>query len=137
MNFLPTLLRVSTLSEGEFSLILLRCNFEEVRQSIVEELAQISAINIQSLALPSTVNTLFTAIKEQLGNEKPQALMVCGLESVQDIDIVLTTANQVREEFRKQFPFPVFLWVNDLIVRKFVRLSPDLENWASIIEIKN
>jgi hypothetical protein len=109
MNFIQTILRISTLSEGDFSLILLRCNFEEVRQSIVEELAQISAINIQSLALPSTVNTLFTAIKEQLGNKKPQALMIFGLESVQEIDIVLTTANQVREEFRKQFPFPVFL----------------------------
>ncbi|MBE9053668.1 hypothetical protein IQ243_25360 [Nostocales cyanobacterium LEGE 11386] len=137
MNFIQTILRSSTLSEGDFSLILLRCNSEDLRQSIVEELAQISVINIQKLTLTSTVNTLFTAIKEQLGDEKPQALIVFGLESVYDIDTVLTTANRVREEFRKQFPFPVFLWVNDLILRKFIRLSPDLENWASIIEITN
>ncbi|MEH1889789.1 MAG: hypothetical protein V7K92_10145 [Nostoc sp.] len=63
--------------------------------------------------------------------------MVLGLESVKDIDTVLTSANQVREEFRKNFPFPILVWVNDQVLQKFIRLATDLENWATIIEFEN
>ena len=62
--------------------------------------------------------------------------MVFGLESVKDIDTVLTAANRVREQFRKQFPFPILLWVNDQTLQKLIRLAADLENWASIIEFE-
>jgi len=60
--------------------------------------------------------------------------MVFGLESVKDINTVLTSANQVREEFRKNFPFPILLWINDQVLQKLIRLATDLENWATIIE---
>ncbi|MBW4674831.1 MAG: hypothetical protein KME52_12610 [Desmonostoc geniculatum HA4340-LM1] len=59
--------------------------------------------------------------------------MVFGLESVKDIDTVLTSANQVREEFRKNFPFPVVLLVNDQVLQKLIRLAADFKNWSTII----
>ncbi len=37
--------------------------------------------------------------------------MVFGLESVGDLDVLWSATNQVREEFRKNFPFPLVLWV--------------------------
>ncbi|MCG6138145.1 MAG: hypothetical protein MET45_26540 [Nostoc sp. LLA-1] len=131
---LQTLVRAITLAGGEFSLILLRCNYAVLRQRMVERLHQLSPVNICEITLPASVKTLYTAIKEQLGDEQPPALMVFGLEAVKNIDTVLTTANRVREEFRKQFPFPILLWVNDLTLQKLIRLAADLENWASIIE---
>lgn len=134
---LQTLVRTITLSQGGFSLILLRCNYAALRQRMVERLRQLSPVHIHEITLPSSVKTLYTNIREQLGDEQPPALMIFGLESVKDIDTVLTSANQVREEFRKNFPFPILLWVNDSVLQKFIRLATDLENWATIIEFEN
>ncbi len=134
---LQTLVRAITLSQGEFSLILLRCNYAALRQRIVQRLHQLSPVDIREITLPASVKTLYTNIREQLGDEQPPALMVFGLESVKDIDTVLTSANQVREEFRKNFPFLILLWVNNQVLQKFIRLATDLENWATIIEFEN
>ncbi|MEH1863084.1 MAG: hypothetical protein V7L21_34920, partial [Nostoc sp.] len=134
---LQTLVRTITLSQEAFSLILLRCNYADLRQRMVERLRQLSPVHIREITLPASVKTLYTNIREQLGDEQPPALMIFGLESVKDIDTVLTSANQVREEFRKNFPFPILLWVNDQVLQKFIRLATDLENWATIIEFEN
>lgn len=134
---LPTLVRTITFSQGEFSLILLRCNYAALRQRMVQRLHQLSPVHIHEITLPASVKTLYTNIREQLGDEQPPALMIFGLESVKDIDTVLTSANQVREEFRKNFPLPILLWVNDSVLQKFIRLAADLENWATIIEFEN
>ncbi|MBN3940885.1 hypothetical protein [Nostoc sp. NMS9] len=134
---LQTLVRAITFSQGQFSLIILRCNYVALRQRMVERLHQVSPVEICEITLPASVKTLYTNIREQLGDEQPPALMIFGLESVKDIDTVLTSANQVREEFRKNFLFPILLWVNDSVLQKFIRLATDLENWATIIEFEN
>ncbi|MEH2293264.1 nSTAND1 domain-containing NTPase, partial [Nostoc sp.] len=134
---LQTLVRAITLSQGEFSLILLRCNYAVLRQRMVQRLHQLSPLHISEITLPASVKTLYTNIREQLGDEQALTLMIFGLESVKDVDTVLTSANQVREEFRKNFPFPILLWVNDSVLQKFIRLATDLENWATIIEFEN
>ena len=134
---LQTLVRTITLSQGEFSLILLRCNYADLRQRMVERLHQLSPVHIHKITLLVSVKTLYTNIREQLLDEQPPALMVFGLESIKDIDTVLTSANQVREEFRKNFPFPILLWVNDSVLQKFIRLATDLENWATIVDFEN
>ncbi|MBD2414272.1 hypothetical protein FACHB389_23240 [Nostoc calcicola FACHB-389] len=130
---LQTLLRAITFSQGEFLLILLRCNYAVLRQDIVQRLHELSPIKIREITLPASVKTLYTSISEELGDEQPSALMVFGLESVKDIDTVLTSANQVREEFRKNFPLPVVLLVNDQVLQKLIRLAPDFKNWSTII----
>lgn len=134
---LQTLVRTITLSQGGFSLILLRCNYDALRQGMVQRLHQFSPVPIREITLPASVKTLYTNIREQLGDEQPPALIIFGLESVKDINTVLTSANQVREEFRKNFPFPILLWVNDSVLQKFIRLATDLESWATIIDFEN
>lgn len=134
---LQTLVRTITLSQGEFSLILLRCNYAALRQRMVQRLHQLSPVHIHKITLPASVKTLYTNIREQLGDEQPPALMIFGLETVKDVGTVLTSANQVREEFRKNFPFPILLWVNDSVLQQFLPLATDLENWATIIEFQN
>ncbi|WP_026734397.1 eIF2A-related protein [Fischerella sp. PCC 9605] len=135
-NSLQTLVRSITLSQGQFSLILVRCNYASLRERMVERLREISPINIHEITLSASVKTLYTAISEQLTDEQPHALMVFGLESVKNLNTVLTSANQVREEFRKNFLFPILLWVNDYILHQFIRLATDLESWATTIEFK-
>ncbi|BAZ28565.1 WD-40 repeat protein [Cylindrospermum sp. NIES-4074] len=131
---LQTLIRAIRLSQGEFSLILLRCNYGNLQEHLVQQLRELTPIEICEIHLPASVKTLYTSILIELGDEQPKALMVFGLESVKELDMVLTSANQVREEFRKQFPFPTLLWVNDQVLQKLIRLATDLENWATIIE---
>ncbi len=130
---LQALVRAITLGQGEFSLILLRCNYRAFCQDILQRLHQLSPVKIREITLPVSVKTLYTSIVEKLGDEQPPALMVFGLESVKDIDTVLTSANQVRGEFRKNFSFPMLLLVNDQVLQKLIRLATDFENWATII----
>ena len=119
------------MSEGQFSLILARCNYAALRPQMAERLREICSGSIREILLDQSVKQLYCPITEEIKNEQPPAVMVFGLESVSDIDRLLTSMNQVREEFRKHCPFPLVLWVNDEIVRKFIRLAPDFESWTT------
>ena len=131
---LQTLIRAITLSQGEFSLILVRCNYIQLRERIVQQLREECPVKIRDLVLDESVKTLYTTIVQSLKNEQPNALMVFGLESVEEIERVIVATNQVREEFRKNFPFPIVLWVNDEVLQKFTRLAPDFDSWTTTIE---
>jgi hypothetical protein len=128
--------RAIRLSQGQFRLILVRCNYAALRDRMVQRLRELSPIPIRELVLPESVKTLYTTIQAELGDEVPQALMVFGLESVSDLSAVLTSSNHVREEFRNNFPLPLLLWVNDEVLQKLIQLAPDFESWATSVEFK-
>ncbi|MEH2398749.1 hypothetical protein [Nostoc sp.] len=50
-------------------------------------------------------------------------MMVVGLETVQDLVMMLTSANQVREEFG--------MWIDDKIYKQLMQVAADLESWAT------
>lgn len=127
---LQTLARAITLSEGDFSLILVRCNSPELREKILQKLKQEYPIEYAELVLESSTDTLYSSINENLGQTLPKALMVKSLESVNTLDKVLTAANLVRNNFQK-FKFPLVLWVTDEIHKQFIRLAPDFQSWSS------
>lgn len=127
---LKRLERAIVMSQGQFSLILVSCNCSSLRLQVVNQL-QFSSVQIQELTLHPSVSTLFTTILTALEEPLPQALMVFGLESVVAIDQVLSATNLVRDEFSKQFPFPLVLWINDEILQKLIRLAPDFKSWAA------
>ncbi|MBD1938185.1 PD40 domain-containing protein [Microcoleus sp. FACHB-68] len=131
---LRTLNRALTLSEGQFSLILARCNYATLRGRIVEKLREQCPVQIQELFLPASVKMLYATIQTELAKEQPEALMVFGLESVSAIDEVLTSTNLVRDEFPQSFRFPLVLWVNDEVLQKLIRLAPDFETYATAFE---
>ncbi|MEQ8972082.1 MAG: hypothetical protein RIE73_17015 [Coleofasciculus sp. C1-SOL-03] len=60
------------------------------------------------------------------------ALMVVGLEQVQNLPGLLSASNQMRDEFGKSFLFPVFIWVTDEVLRNIIRIAPDFYNWATL-----
>ena len=118
-------------SAGQFSLILARCNYINLREQLVEALRQLCPLEIRVLVLKASETALYTRIQAELGDTAPGALMVFGLETATHLEQLLSTANQVREEFRKHCPFPVVLWVTDDVQRFLVNAAPDLESWAT------
>ncbi|MEG3934981.1 AAA family ATPase [Microcoleus sp. T3_B1] len=134
---LKTLVRSITMSQHQFSLILVRCNYEQLRQTIAQRLREVSPVPIQDIVLPPSVKTLYTTLQASTFHEgyspvgAASALMVFGLETVVAIDELMASTNQVRDEFRKNFSCPVILWVTDDIVTKMIRLAPDFKSWAA------
>ena len=131
---LETLTRAIRLSEGQFSLILARCNYGQLREKIAEFLRDESALEIEELHLPANAKMLYTPIKNSLGEKMPEALMVFGLEGIKALDELLISTNLVRNEFPQNFPFPLVLWVNDDVLQKLIRLAPDFETYGTAFE---
>ena len=145
---LNALNRAIAFSQGEFSLILVRCNYKLLHNRILHQLKEISQERYQicQLILPESVTTLYTTIQNYARWEDGEpgvklshtphptsqpALMILGLESVAALDDLLTSTNQVRDEFRKKLPFPLVVWVNDEVLQKVVRFAPDFSSWAA------
>ncbi|MEZ2241001.1 hypothetical protein [Microcoleus sp.] len=134
---LKTLVRSIAMSQQQFSLILVRCNYEHLRQQMVKRLREMSPLPIQDVVLRPGVKTLYSTLLANTQNhgQSPgaavSAVMVFGLETVVAIDEVMASTNQVRDEFRKNFSCPVVLWVTDDIVTKMIRLAPDFKSWAA------
>ena len=118
-------------SEGQFSLLIARCNYTGLRNQLVEDLQQTCAVKIRVLVLQNSETALYTRIQDELKEGPPGALMVFGLDLVADLERLLSTANQVREEFRKNCPFPIVLWVTDDVLKGLIHAAPDLESWAT------
>ncbi|MEH1808403.1 nSTAND1 domain-containing NTPase [Nostoc sp.] len=118
-------------SVGQFKLILARCNYASLRDRLISRLREICQVEIRVLTVQQSNRTLYTAIQEEFGAEMPACVMVVGLESVQNLPVMLTSANQVREEFRKNFAFPLVFWIDDEIYKHLIQLAPDLESWAT------
>jgi uncharacterized membrane protein len=67
-------------------------------------------------------------------NIQPHAVMVFGLDTVNHLDSILQVSNQIREEFSKKFAFPLLIWIDDQILKRIIRIAPDLESWSTIID---
>ncbi|MEB3340390.1 hypothetical protein [Okeania sp.] len=129
---LKRLIRSLTISQGQFSLVLVGCNYEYLQQIMMAEVRKLSSVELQEMALPTTVNSLYRTIDEQLERfPNSAAVMVFDLRKVERVDELLISTNQVRDEFRKKFNFPLVLWVTDGLLAKLIRLAPDFKSWAA------
>lgn len=119
-------------SVGKFKLFLVRCNYTSLRSRLIEQLQEHMGVEIRILELKGAETTLYTRIQAELHPQPPDALMVFGLETVSELDQLLTSTNLVREEFQKNCHFPLVLWINDEILKKLARIAPDFESWAIV-----
>ncbi|MEQ8972937.1 MAG: hypothetical protein RIE73_21360 [Coleofasciculus sp. C1-SOL-03] len=133
---LNALVRSLRLSQGQFRLILVRCNYGELRQRMVQRLREVSPVPIRELVLPESVESLYRLIKRELADETPQAVIVLGLESVRNLTGVFKSSNYIREELSHNFSFPLILWINDPVWQRLIRVAPDLESWATTVEFQ-
>ncbi|MDV3351020.1 hypothetical protein QGP82_20105 [Leptothoe sp. LEGE 181152] len=129
---LEELCRLLRFSQGEFALILAVCNSTLHRQELISKLRQQCAFPFDEITLAPTATTLFTTVNAYTRNADPDALMVYGLNEVQDSEQLLTATNQIREEFR-EFSFPLVLWLTDSDLKHIIRTAPDFYTWANSI----
>jgi hypothetical protein len=139
---IKSLARTLRMSQGQFSLIVVRCNYAKLRETMLTKLRELlkkDGIHLGELVLTKTTETLYSTIDEwkqrEYSEQQKWAIAVLGLEDVQEIDQLLNATNSMREEFRKNFTVPVVLWVNENISKKLIRLVPDIESWATTFEL--
>ncbi len=123
-------------SGGSFKLFLARCNYTNLRSRLAQRLQEVSTVQIHTLELKPSEKALYTRIQAEIASEMPAALMVFGLETVTDLELLLSSLNQVREEFLKNCHFPLILWINDEILKKMMAVAPDFESWATTTEFR-
>ena len=119
------------MSQEQFSLILALCNSNKLRDGMVKQLREICP-NIEEIVLKPSDTLIYSKVKELSIQKQPEAVMIHGLELVTDINQMLTVLNQLREEFWKSFKFPIILWINEAILTKMIRYTPDIDSWSSI-----
>jgi hypothetical protein len=128
---LKRLLRAIALSEGDFALLLARCNSIEVRDRLVADLkAQLGSRLYDRHVTDADGVVNLVDILDEVG-EGTEVISVTGLEASPHLHDILTLANNAREEFRKRFKFPLVLWVTDDVEAELRRRSPDLASWAA------
>ncbi|MEL7039422.1 MAG: hypothetical protein AAFO04_27975 [Cyanobacteria bacterium J06592_8] len=131
-NSLKALIRMITYASDQFSCILVECNYQQLKHSILKQLQEQCPIEIQHIQLDSSMISLPTAIRQKLRSELPQALIISGLQQVESLHQVLNKTDQEREEFY-QFPFPIIFWVNSQILQTFMRSAHGLYSWVRTI----
>ncbi|HEY9649385.1 MAG TPA: hypothetical protein V6C95_01895, partial [Coleofasciculaceae cyanobacterium] len=129
-NSLRTLSRAIALSEGQFSLILAHCNYQSLQQRLMQQLREQCSVGFEAIVLDPSARTLYKTIHDTLGNKHPPALIVSGLELVNNLQEILVVTNNERDEFLKLL-FPLVLWVTDEVLQKFLRIAPDFTSWAA------
>jgi WD40 repeat protein len=126
---LKRLIRAVRLSEGQFSLVLACCNYPGLGRRMIEHLRE-QPEDIREVVLPESARAIYSYLKEHLSGQSPDGIIIRGAEYLKSQDEALGAANQVREEFRENFPFAVILWSNDAVLNRFARLAPDFRSWA-------
>lgn len=137
---LHRLIRAIALSKGQFALILVKCNYGHLREQLLENLRSITKdINLREIFLQPATTALHSTIITELfldhpavvSDSLPSAVMVFGLESIIDLDNLLTGINQARDIYGATFRFPVVLWLQDEVASLLSRLAPDFKSWAA------
>ncbi|MBV6625000.1 MAG: hypothetical protein KI793_19075 [Rivularia sp. (in: Bacteria)] len=137
---LKRLIRAIALSRGQFSLILVRCNYTELCKQVLDNIrSQTKDVNLREVFLsPSTtalhstiVSELFLDIPAVKTDCLPTAVMVFGLESVTNLEDLLTGINQARDIYADTFSFPIVLWLKDEVGTSLSRFAPDFKSWAA------
>ncbi|MDY7024108.1 MAG: hypothetical protein SWJ54_22625, partial [Cyanobacteriota bacterium] len=86
---LNTLVRIVNTLSDNFSLVLACCNYRSLRKKVMRIIRKKCLVNLQEITLDTESKTLYTNIKNCLGEGHPNALMIFGLESVNNIEEVL------------------------------------------------
>ena len=128
---LQRLERAIQFSQGELSLILLKCNYEFLRQEIMQKLQTNNTLRV--INLPHSVQSIYEYIGQQLGDKEVSTLVILGLDSVQNLDSILRKVNLVRDEFRNKCQIPILFWVTEDTLKQIIQIAPDFHSWTKTI----
>lgn len=137
-NSLKTLNRIFTRFNHDFSLILAHCNYRMVREKVIAQLQEEYPNLIKNIVIDFEATNLYNTLVQaiELEENPPVALMISGLESNEQLEILIKIMNQMREEFRRKFPLPLVLWVTDSLLQSLIRLAPDFHSWSTSVSFQ-
>ncbi len=133
-----TLQRALRLSTGQFSLLLVRCAYRPLRATLLTQLMADERLSVRLLSLPENTQNLLTtlqAAQTASPDDAPwPALLVTGLEQIEDLETLFASTNQLRDEFPRLLPCPLVLWLTDSVLQCLIRTAPDFESWGTTVE---
>ncbi|MEO0824070.1 MAG: hypothetical protein AAFY67_00210, partial [Cyanobacteria bacterium J06642_9] len=117
------------------TLVLVRCNYAQLRERILAELlAKLAAEDLQGevhvLRLGADERNLYSLVQGTTEHQRPGAVMVLQTELVHSLETLLVEVNKRREEFRRDFPFPLVLWFTDAGYHQLAQFANDFESVA-------
>ncbi len=118
-------------SQGEFSLILLRCNYRNLRETLLEKLQGICTGEIRAIEVDRRDRSLYRTVATSTPKNAPAAIAIVGLEAIDNPELFWGSADRVREEFQKNCPFPVLLCLDDMTYKTFRQFATNLEDWTT------
>ncbi len=128
---LATLARSITVSQGRFALMLVRCNYTALRHRLAQQIKVTCPVQIQELTLPRSPNNLWQPMANATAHQKQRALMVYGLEDVENLPELLKNLEADQGELSGRCQMPVVLWLTEDSLSMLVKLAPGL--YASTI----
>ncbi|WP_271253833.1 nSTAND1 domain-containing NTPase [Pseudanabaena sp. Chao 1811] len=120
--------------EGEFKLLLARCNYQDLRDRLITRLKEIHPQPIYEIKLPRSQKDLYSYIIAQVRSETPKVLSIVGLDELEDLHAALLDINLNREMFRNHCPYPIVWWISDSTHKRIIRTAPDFESWTTTLE---
>jgi hypothetical protein len=99
-----------------------------LRNTVIEQF--VSTGQAAAVRLPRKIPSLLGAIQAQLQGQVPPALMVVGLELMDNLPGILDGANLSRDELRKALPCPWVIWGNETVHQAIARHAPDLRSFS-------
>ncbi len=117
--------------QGEFTLTFAHCNYAKGREELIQQLQ--NQCEITRLDLEPGDKNIYEKIYQKIQSESPSAMMVVGLETVENLPELLRITNNQRERFRADFKFPLVLWVNDIVLGQFTELAMDFKTFGVTI----
>lgn len=131
---LKKILRSVRLGQGSFDFSIAKCNSSHSRDKLIKQLQEESDIPIKIISLDKKETQLHRKIIEFSEIEPIQVLVIYGFEMVENLEALWTNANLIREEFRKNYPFPMIWWLMENEFQQFMRIAPDFFSWATVDE---
>ena len=129
--------RAVHLSQGQFSLMRLRCDYRRLRLEWSERLRQFCqteyGLSVPILELEATDDRLYAQLKAFVDGvpEVPHGVQVVGFEALRDRETLFSTANQIRETLRESFPLPLLFWLDEASVVQLMASANDLHSWST------
>ncbi|WP_159783988.1 hypothetical protein [Sodalinema gerasimenkoae] len=129
-DLLQQLLWAIESGQQQFEVIFARCDSPQLRDRLIQQLHRLSSVPLQEVILPPQGERPYSQICQHLSSEPPRALMILGLDGLQEPLRSLESLNQMRELFRQRFPCPVLFWLDGTLQKHLIRHAQDFESWG-------
>ena len=123
-------------SRNKFKLFFARANYLISQKKISKQIRKSCSLKITEIYLRSSDEKIYRSIQNRIKTETPEALIIFGLDLLKNKEKSLRSMNQVREEFAKNFNFPIIFWINDDLYKNMTRSVPDFINWGTVSQFK-